>query len=91
VAANAYILRCADGKLYYGSTGDLRRRVEEHRAGLTRWTSLRLPVELVWFQEFETTTQARRKEQSLKSGRTRRKVFDRMIAQFPPKLLAPFA
>lgn len=28
-----YILRCADGTLYTGIATDVRRRVEEHRAG----------------------------------------------------------
>ncbi len=91
MSAYAYILRCADGKLYFGSTGDLRWRLEQHRSGLSRWTSKRLPVELVWFEEFETATQARRKEQSLKNGRTRRKAIDDMIARFPASRLAPFA
>ena len=91
VSAFVYILRCHDDQLYVGCTGDLSRRLAEHREGLSRWTAPRRPVELVYFESCETLAQARRRERSLKNGRTRRKKIDQMIAQFPPQLLAPFA
>ncbi len=51
-----YILRCADGSFYVGSTVDLQRRIDEHNLGLgaayTRRRSRR-PVELVWAHWFE--------------------------------------
>jgi predicted GIY-YIG superfamily endonuclease len=31
--AYTYVLECSDGKLYVGSTIDLRRRIEEHLSG----------------------------------------------------------
>ena len=86
-----YILRCADGRYYYGSTGDLTRRLAEHRNGLTAWTAARRPVELVYFEECETPAQARQRERWLKNGRTRRKTIERLIMEFPPHRLAPFA
>ena len=89
--AYVYILRCSDGKYYYGSTGDLSRRLAEHREGLTPWTASRRPVTLVYFEECETLAQARRREQSFKNGRTRRKTLERVIADFPHEQLAPFA
>lgn len=85
-----YILRCVDGRYYYGSTCDLARRLAEHQQGLMGWTASRRPVQLVYFEECETSVQARRKERSLKNGRTRRKKLDRMIGAFPPSKLAPF-
>ena len=88
---SAYILRCADGDCYYGSTSDLRQRLECHRAGEVRATKGRRPVTLVFFEEFETLTQARRRERSFKNGRTRRKTIDNLIRLFPPSKLAPFA
>ena len=49
-----YILECADGSLYVGSTRSLDLRLAHHASGTgsayTRW---RLPVRLVWAQEFE--------------------------------------
>ena len=86
-----YILQCADGRFYYGSTGDLSRRLAEHHEGLSRWTSPRRPVKLVYFEAFETAAQARRREQSFKNGRTRRKKLERLIADFAQDKLAPFA
>jgi putative endonuclease len=91
VPSYAYILRCADDSLYYGGTSDLLRRLVQHRAGHTRTTKLRLPIRLVYLEEHETLEQARRRERSFKSGRTRRKTIDRLIAAFPPQHLAPFA
>ncbi len=44
-----YILFCADDSLYTGMTGDLDRRLSEHKAGRgARWTQKRLPVKLVF-------------------------------------------
>ena len=48
-----YILRCADDSYYVGSTKNLDSRMEQHSAGLgSSYTSSRMPVELVFFQEF---------------------------------------
>jgi predicted GIY-YIG superfamily endonuclease len=48
-------------------------------------------VELVYFEECQTLAQARQREHSFKNGRTRRKKVERLIADFPPEKLAPFA
>ncbi len=91
VAAFAYILRCADGRYYYGSTSDLSQRLAEHHAGRVRSTRWRLPVELVYFEEHETLAEARQREHSFKKGRTRRKTIELMIQSFPKHRLVPFA
>jgi putative endonuclease len=49
-----YILECADGSLYVGSTRDLEARIAQHHAGAgSAYTRCRLPVKLVWAAEFE--------------------------------------
>ena len=54
-----YILRCADGTFYAGSTVDLDTRLETHAQGMgSDYTSCRLPVELVWLAEFERIDEA---------------------------------
>jgi putative endonuclease len=56
-----YLLECADGSLYAGSTIDLERRVTEHDLGLgSRYTRprRRRPVRLVWSHEFERIDEA---------------------------------
>jgi predicted GIY-YIG superfamily endonuclease len=87
----AYILTCADASRYYGSTSNLLQRLARHRRGAVRSTTWRLPIQLVYFEEFPTLEQARRRERSFKYGGARRKTIDRLIAAFPPHRLAPFA
>jgi putative endonuclease len=57
----AYILECADGSFYAGSTTDLDRRVSEHNDGLgsayTRRAGRR-PVKLVWAADFARVDEA---------------------------------
>ena len=48
--AYTYVLECGDGKLYVGSTIDLKRRVEEHLRGVVPATQYRLPVRLVCYE-----------------------------------------
>lgn len=63
----AYFLRCADGSYYAGFTTDLISRVKTHNAGRGgKYTRSRLPVELVYFEEFETEREARSREWHLK-------------------------
>ena len=59
--AYAYMVRCADGSYYVGSTIDLERRLWEHNEGLgstyTRRPGRR-PVTLVWSHEYENVADA---------------------------------
>ena len=49
-----YILRCSDGSYYTGSTRDLESRLYEHQNGLGAvFTKKRLPINLVYCEEFE--------------------------------------
>ncbi len=51
-----YILECADGSFYVGSTVGLERRLTEHQEGAgSRYTARRdrLPVRLAWSGYFE--------------------------------------
>ena len=62
-----YILRCADGTPYVGSTSDVNARVVTHNAGRgPRFTACRRPVTLVYSELFETMDQARERESQLK-------------------------
>jgi putative endonuclease len=54
-----YILRCADGSYYVGSTINLERRVVEHNEGIgAQYTAQRRPVKLVYSAEFPDIRQA---------------------------------
>ncbi len=63
----AYMLHCRGGKFYTGHTDDLERRIGEHQSGLIKgFTSDRLPVELVWSQDFPTRYEALSAEMQIK-------------------------
>ncbi|WP_416442366.1 GIY-YIG nuclease family protein [Leucobacter sp. HNU] len=63
---HVYILTCADGSYYVGSTRDLLRRLNQHRTGLgSKYTSKRLPVELAWAEEYERIDEAYAMEKRL--------------------------
>lgn len=62
-----YILRCADGSLYTGWTNDLEKRVKTHNAGKgAKYTKTRLPVELVYYEEYVEKGDALSREFSIK-------------------------
>ncbi|MGH9241776.1 MAG: GIY-YIG nuclease family protein [Vicinamibacterales bacterium] len=70
-----YILRCGDNSLYVGHTSDLDSRLESHRKGLAaNHTSLRLPIELVYSEQFGSLVNARRREHQLKRWSAQKKM-----------------
>lgn len=65
--AVVYLLRCADGSLYCGSTTDLERRMREHGTPRgARYTRSRAPVELAASWAQPTLTAARSVEARIK-------------------------
>jgi putative endonuclease len=62
-----YILKCRDGSYYVGHTDNLEKRLSEHQANIYEChTSSRLPVELVFKQEFESRDAAFAIERKIK-------------------------
>ncbi len=62
-----YIVKCADGTLYCGWTNRLAERVAAHNAGKgAKYTRSRRPVELVYYEMFETKEEAMRREVQIK-------------------------
>ena len=54
-----YILRCSDKSYYVGSTHNLELRVWQHSTGQgAKYTSNRLPIELVFAAEFDRVADA---------------------------------
>ena len=69
-----YILRCADGTFYTGWTNDLEKRLEAHNSKRgAKSTRGRLPGELAYFEEFETETEARKRECAIKKLKRKEK------------------
>ena len=54
-----YILLCSDGSYYTGSTIDLVKRLEQHQNGEgANHTKKRLPVTLLYYEEYPRIDQA---------------------------------
>jgi putative endonuclease len=75
MSAFLYILRCADGSYYVGTTrGELATRMAEHDAGhFGGYTAGRRPVELVFHQSFDRITDAVAAERQVKGWRREKK------------------
>ena len=70
-----YILLCVDGSFYTGSTNDLERRLKEHQAGEgANHTRKRLPVELVYWEEYPRIDLAYDREQQIKGWSRDKKI-----------------
>ena len=62
-----YLLRCLDGTLYCGWTNNLKKRLASHNAGTaSKYTRPRRPVELVYYEVFETQHEAMSREVNIK-------------------------
>ena len=62
-----YILRCNDDSLYTGWTNNLEKRLKTHLAGKgAKYTKARLPVELVYYEDFEDKIEAMKREYKIK-------------------------
>lgn len=69
-----YILKCSDGSYYVGSTKNLDLRMIQHQSGKgSRYTSGRLPVELVYGEEYDRVADAYYREKQVQNwGRAKR-------------------
>ena len=65
---NAYILKCNDGTYYTGCSSDMIDRLNRHNNGEVKYTSSRLPVDLILTISFNDKYKAYDFEHYLKSG-----------------------
>lgn len=62
-----YILKCKDGTFYTGWTNNLEKRLKDHNEGKgAKYTKARRPVELVYYETFETKEEAMSREYAIK-------------------------
>jgi len=70
-----YILKCSDQTLYTGYTTDIEKRCVVHNTGKgAKYTRTRLPVEVVYSEEYDTKTDAMRREYRIKQMTRREKL-----------------
>lgn len=70
-----YILRCIDDTLYTGFTVNLEKRIDTHNKGKgAKYTRGRIPVELVYKEEYSTKSEALKREYFLKQLKRKEKI-----------------
>jgi putative endonuclease len=82
-----YILKCVDDSYYVGSTKNLDLRIAQHQSGKgSRYTSGRLPVELVYGEEYDRVADAYAREKQVQNwGRAKREtLINGEVESLPP-------
>ena len=67
-----------DGRMYTGSTGNLRARFRDHVAGRVHSTAYRRPLKLLYYEACLDAADARRRERFLKTGKGKRYLNNRL-------------
>ena len=67
-----YILQLSNNQLYTGYTIDIKRRIDEHKNGNVKFTSQRLPVQLIHYEVYKLKSDAMRREKYLKTTEGKR-------------------
>ena len=84
-----YILECSDGTYYCGWTNDLEKRLSAHNNGTaSKYTRIRRPVKLVYYETFETKQEAMSREYHIKQ--LKRKEKESLIKQLLLDKVNPF-
>ncbi len=69
-----YILLCSNGQYYTGSTTDLKRRLAQHQNGVgANFTKKHIPVELVYYEEFQRIEEAFHREKQVQGWSRKKK------------------
>lgn len=69
-----YILECGDGSYYTGSTWDISKRFQDHQDGLgCKYTKNRLPVKLVYCEEYDRIEDAYYREKQIQGWSRKKK------------------
>ena len=80
-----YILECADGSFYTGSTNNLALRLAQHQNGEgANYTKNRLPVKLVYVEEYNRIDAAFYREKQIQGWSRKKKMA--LIKKMPEDL-----
>jgi predicted GIY-YIG superfamily endonuclease len=67
ICGSPNILRCADNSFYIGHTDNLKERISKHNSGkAAKWTACRLPVKLIYIEQYQTIEESMRRELQIK-------------------------
>lgn len=72
---HVYILQCEDGSLYTGCSNNVEQRFHDHKNGKGgRYTRSHRPVKLVYQEQFNTQSEALKREREIKSWTREKKI-----------------
>lgn len=70
-----YIIECSDGTLYTGYTNNLDKRINTHNKGKgAKYTRCRLPVKLLYYEEYDLKGEALKREYKIKQMTRKQKL-----------------
>ncbi|MGE5041301.1 MAG: GIY-YIG nuclease family protein [Candidatus Levyibacteriota bacterium] len=70
-----YILQSTlDKSFYIGSTSSIEQRLKKHNSGGSKYTKSRKPWEVVYKEEYNSLSEARKRETYLKSLKSRKAI-----------------
>ncbi len=73
--AYTYMVECSDGTLYTGWTFDLQKRINAHNSGKgAKYTRSRRPVKLVYYETFDSKSEAMKREIEIKKMKRKDKL-----------------
>lgn len=78
-----YILKYNDGTKYYGHTNNLAKRLLEHSKGCVLSTKNKRLVKLIYYEEFNSRSEAFKREMQFKNGKTRKETIEKLVNSFP--------
>jgi len=76
-----YVLELMDGRRYTGHTNNLERRRQEHQTGRSPFTRKTQMKRLLYFEQYDTRSEAMKREKFLKSGNGRAWLQQRLAEQ----------
>ena len=78
-----YVLQSLKDHGYYiGYTTDMQNRLKQHNSGKTRSLKHRLPMQLIYWEEFEVKAKAKAREQQMKSWKSG-EAFTKLLSSSP--------
>ncbi len=67
-----FIKSSKDSSVYVGSTENLKKRIQEHNRGKVFSTKGRRPYSLIYFEEYSSISESRKREKELKESRSKK-------------------
>jgi len=65
-----YVLKSVNGNFHYiGHSEDISFRLKQHNAGKVRTSKAHRPYTLIYFEEYQTKSEAQKREYYLKRGK----------------------